>query len=220
MAENIHRIVSLPLGKSIQIAFQSIKVRFFRSLITTTSLVLAVAFLCFIFTGNDLAESLLQSGEPNNIQQLQNAGYDIKPGQSDLGTSAKQRWIVFLSLLVCVVGIVNAQLMSVTERFREIGTLKCLGALDSIIVRLFVLEAIMQGVTGSLAGVVLGVIASVTNGLFRFGLTIFANFPVSDLLVSMGITLATGTGLSLLGVLYPALLAAKMQPVDAMRVEQ
>lgn len=220
MAENIHRIVSLPLGKSIQIAFQSIKVRFFRSLITTTSLVLAVAFLCFIFTGNDLAESLLQSGEPNNIQQLQNAGYDIKPGQSDLGTSAKQRWIVFLSLLVCVVGIVNAQLMSVTERFREIGTLKCLGALDSIIVRLFVLEAIMQGVTGSLAGVVLGVIAAVTNGLFRFGLTIFANFPVSDLLVSMGITLATGTGLSLLGVLYPALLAAKMQPVDAMRVEQ
>ncbi|WP_136795568.1 ABC transporter permease [Desulfosediminicola ganghwensis] len=220
MAENIHRIVSLPLGKSIQIAFQSIKVRFFRSLITTTSLVLAVAFLCFIFTGNDLAESLLQSGEPNNIQQLQNAGYDIKPGQSALGTSAKQRWIVFLSLLVCVVGIVNAQLMSVTERFREIGTLKCLGALDSIIVRLFVLEAIMQGVTGSLAGVVLGVIAAVTNGLFRFGLTIFANFPVSDLLVSMGITLATGTVLSLLGVLYPALLAAKMQPVDAMRVEQ
>jgi len=220
MTENVNRIVSLPLGKSIQIAFQSIKVRFFRSLITTTSLVLAVAFLCFIFAGNDLAEGLLKTGNLQQIQQLQNAGYDLKPGQTELGASTKQRWIVFLSLLVCVVGIVNAQLMSVTERFREIGTLKCLGALDSIIVRLFVLEATMQGIAGSLAGAVIGALAAVINSLLRFGLTIFSNFPVSDLLLSMGITLVTGTGLSLLGVLYPALLAAKMQPVEAMRVEQ
>lgn len=220
MTENVNRIVSLPLGKSIQIAFQSIKVRFFRSLITTTSLVLAVAFLCFIFAGNDLAESLLKSGNPQQIQQLQKAGYDVKAGQTELGASTKQRWIVFLSLLVCVVGIVNAQLMSVTERFREIGTLKCLGALDSIIVRLFVLEAAMQGIAGSLAGAVIGALAAIITSLLRFGFTILSNFPVSELVFSMGITLATGTGLSLLGVLYPALLAAKMQPVEAMRVEQ
>lgn len=220
MAEKIHRIVSLPFGKSLQIAFQSIRVRFFRSLITTMSLVLAVAFLCFIFAGNNLAESLLQSGDTQQIQKLQNAGYDIRPGQTQLEASAKQRWIVFLSLLVCVVGIVNAQLMSVTERFREIGTLKCLGALDSMIVRLFVLEATMQGVAGSLVGAVTGVIAAVLNSLLRFGFDIFSHFPITDLMASMGITLATGTGLSLLGVLYPALLAAKMQPVDAMWVEQ
>lgn len=220
MAEKVHRIVSLPMGKSIQIAFQSIRVRFFRSLITTTSLVLAVAFLCFIFAGNDIAESLLRSGDASQIQQLVNAGYDLKPGQTALGASTKQRWIVFLSLLVCVVGIVNAQLMSVTERFREIGTLKCLGALDSIIVRLFVLEAIMQGVVGSLTGSLIGAIAAIASGLLRFGMVIFSNFPVTDLLYSMAITLATGTGLSLLGVLYPALLAARMQPVEAMRVEQ
>lgn len=220
MPENVHRIVSLPLGKSVQIAFQSIRVRFFRSLVTTMSLVLAVAFLCFIFSGNDLAESLLQSGSTNITRQLQDAGYDILPGQTELDASTKQRWIVFLSLLVCVVGIVNAQLMSVTERFREIGTLKCLGALDSIIVRLFVLEATMQGVVGSLTGAVLGVLAAIVNSLLRFGFAVFSHFPVTDLLVSMGIALVTGTGLSLLGVLYPALLAAKMQPVEAMRVEQ
>jgi len=50
-----------------------------------------------------------------------------------------------LSLLVCAVGIVNAQLMAVTERFREIGTMKCLGALDRFVLRLFILEAGMQG---------------------------------------------------------------------------
>jgi putative ABC transport system permease protein len=54
-----------------------------------------------------------------------------------VASTAKQRWIIILSLLVCVVGIVNAQLMAVTERFREIGTMKCLGALDRFVLRLF-----------------------------------------------------------------------------------
>ena len=51
-------------------------------------------------------------------------------------TTPKERWILFLSLLVCVVGIVNTQLMAVADRFREIGTMKCLGALDRFILRL------------------------------------------------------------------------------------
>ena len=53
----------------------------------------------------------------------------------------QRRWVVGLALLVAFVGIVNAMLMSVTERFREIGTMKCLGALDGFIVKLFVIES-------------------------------------------------------------------------------
>ena len=84
----------------------------------------------------------------------------MTPGATSIASTAKQRWIVFLSLLVCVVGIINAQLMSVTERFREIGTLKCLGALDRFIVRIFVIEATMQGLAGGIIGALLGVLVA------------------------------------------------------------
>lgn len=208
------------MRKSLEMAFQSIRVRFFRSLVTTMSLVLAVAFLCYIRVGNDIAQGLLQSGDKILEHKLIMAGFDILPGEDHIGSSAKQRWIVFLSLLVCVVGIINAQLMSVTERFREIGTLKCLGALDRFIVRLFVLEASMQGLAGSLAGAAIGVAVATSGSLVRFGFNVFTYFPLPEVLLSCTVAIVTGTFLSLVGVLYPALLAARMQPVEAMRVEQ
>lgn len=214
------RLVGLPLTKSFQMAYQSIRVRFFRSLVTTTSLVLAVAFLTFIQTGNDIAGSLLSSQEPEFIQKLTKAGFDIAPGDTSITSSAKQRWIVFLSLLVCVVGIINAQLMSVTERFREIGTLKCLGALDRFIVRIFVIEATIQGVVGSIVGATLGALVAVVAGILRFGTSSLSHLPLLEVSQTIIYAMAIGTILSLLGVLYPAIIASRMQPVEAMRVEQ
>ncbi|TKB06325.1 ABC transporter permease [Desulforhopalus sp. IMCC35007] len=214
------RLVALPLSKSLQMAYQSIRVRFFRSLVTTMSLVLAVAFLTFIQTGNDMASGLLHSGEPTMERNLSKAGYDINPETHVIESSAKQRWIVFLSLLTCVVGIINAQLMSVTERFREIGTLKCLGALDRFIVRIFVIEATLQGVTGGFAGALLGGGVGVLSTLIKFGLSSFAFIPWSTIGLTMFYAMCIGTVLSLVGVLYPAIVASRMQPVEAMRVEQ
>ena len=214
------RLVALPLSKSLQMAYQSIRVRFFRSLVTTMSLVLAVAFLTFIQTGNDMASGLLHSGGPTMERNLSKAGYDINPETHVIESSAKQRWIVFLSLLTCVVGIINAQLMSVTERFREIGTLKCLGALNRFIVRIFVIEATLQGVTGGFAGALLGGGVGVLSTLIKFGLSSFAFIPWSTIGLTMFYTMCIGTVLSLVGVLYPAIVASRMQPVEAMRVEQ
>lgn len=216
----MRRLVALPFAKSCRMAYQSIRVRFFRSLVTTMSLVLAVAFLGFTQTGNDIAGGLLASGEPRHIEALAMAGYDVQPGTASIAATSKQRWIVFLSLLVCVVGIINAQLMAVTERFREIGTLKCLGALDRFIVRLFVIEAVMQGLAGSLAGALVGALAAVVTALAKFGLASTGLIPWGQVGTTMLLTVATGTLLSLLGVLYPAIVAARMQPVEAMRVEQ
>lgn len=214
------RLIALPFRKSVEIAFQSIRVRFFRSLVTTTSLVLAVAFLCYMRSCNDFAQALLASGDVNAYQALIKAGYDVSFGTDIIATSAKQRWIVTLSLLVCIVGIINAQLMSVTERFREIGTMKCLGALDRFIVRIFVLEALMQGLAGSLSGSILGVITALIASAFSLGTGVFSTFPWVALGWSMLISIVVGTGLSLAGVIYPAIIAARMQPVEAMRLEQ
>jgi len=213
------RLIALPFKKSLEIAFQSIRVRFFRSLVTTTSLVLAVAFLCYMRSSNDFAQALLNSGDINSYQILVKAGYDVSFGTDVIATSAKQRWIVTLSLLVCIVGIINAQLMSVTERFREIGTMKCLGALDRFIVRIFVLEALMQGLAGSSVGAIIGVISAAVSAAFTLGTSIFSSFPWLALLYSMLLSIVVGTGLSLIGVIYPAILAARMQPVEAMRLE-
>ena len=219
-ADKVDRLVVLPFAKSLEIAFKSIKVRFFRSMITTMSLVLAVSFLSFIRVSNDVANGLLVADNPTYRETLIRSGYDLQPETTRIESSPKQRWIVILSLLVCVVGIVNAQLMAVTERFREIGTMKCLGALDRFVLRLFLLEAGMQGLAGAGVGSLLGGIFALLNGLVRFGTDATRNLPFMDAWTSVLFAVVVGCVLSLLGVLYPAILAARMQPVEAMRVEQ
>jgi hypothetical protein len=215
-----HRLVVLPFGKSLEIAYKSIRVRFFRALITTLSLVLAVSFLSFVNVSNDVANGMLASGKPELRQDLIRSGYDLGPQDTNVASNPKQRWIIILSLLVCVVGIVNAQLMAVTERFREIGTMKCLGALDRFVLRLFILEAGMQGLAGAAVGALAGALFALAGGLVRFGLAAVRLVSLADVAAALAEATAIGVLLSLLGVLYPAWVAARMQPVEAMRVEQ
>lgn len=215
----IQRQVVLPFKNSVQIALMSIRVRFLRSLITTMSLVLAVAFFSFVSVGTDVANGLLSTGDPGVRQALVRSGYDLADEDTQVGSSPKQRWILILSLLVCVVGIVNAQLMAVTERFREIGTMKCLGALDRFILKLFVLEATLQGLVGAVIGAVAGSCFAVFGGMLRFGLAALRSLPWDAVAGSLLLAVLVGVGLSLIGVLYPAWVAARMHPAEAMRAE-
>jgi ABC-type antimicrobial peptide transport system permease subunit len=218
--DHIDRLVKLPFAKSVEISFKSIKVRFFRSMITTMSLLLAVSFLSFVNVGSDVADGLLATGDIQMRQSLIRAGYDLAPEDTSIGSSPKQRWIIILSLLVCVVGIVNAQLMAVTERFREIGTMKCLGALDRFVLRLFILEAGMQGLAGAGVGAIVGAIFSLINATVSFGFVALTAISWFEFTVSLLSATLVGLLLSLLGVMYPAFVAARMQPVEAMRVEE
>lgn len=222
----ISRQVVLPLGKALEISVKNIRVRFKRSMITVASLVLAVAFLSCILTGADVAAGLWRTGEPSLRTALLGAGYDLPPppppGAAEAaspGTSPKERWIVALSLLVCTVGIINAQLMAVTERFREIGTMKCLGALDRFILRLFLLEAGIQGLAGALIGALIGLGIGLATALIRFGTPAITHLAAADLGKSLVFSVLVGAGLSLIGVVYPAIVAARMRPVEAMRAQ-
>ena len=218
-SKRVDRQVVLPLNKSLEIAFKSIRVRFFRSLITVMSLVLAVSFLSFVNVSTNVANGLLTTKDSTLRQVLIRSGYDIGPEDIRLESSPKQRWLVVLSLLVCVVGIVNAQLMAVTERFREIGTMKCLGALDRFVLRLFLLEAGIQGLAGAGVGALFGGIFALINALFRFGFVAVTAVQWTDVAGSILIAIVLGCLLSMVGVLYPAIVASRMQPVEAMRVE-
>ena len=128
-------------------------------------------------------------------------------------------WLLVVSFLVCVAGITNAMLISVIERFREIATMKCLGALNGFIARLFLLEAAFLGLVGGLLGVVLGGAIGIGRMAAGYGQWVARFFPAADLAAGAGIAVACGLALTTLSALYPAFSAARMLPMEAMRVE-
>ena len=221
------REIVLPMSKAVEISVRSLKIRFGRSLITTSGVILAIAFLMSVWSSNAIVGSLRDVNKSGINLLLQKNGIETGLAESGeasaeaqarmLEEASKQTWLISLSLLVCVVGIANAMLMSVTERFREIGTMKCLGALDSFIVKLFLLESTFQGFAGTTAGIIIGFALTFLLGLLDYGGYVLDYFPLSKIAESAGYALVVGTSLSLIGAMLPAYRAAKMEPVEAMR---
>jgi putative ABC transport system permease protein len=145
---------------------------------------------------------------------------DFKIEGGWLGMSARTWWLIALSFLVCVVGVANALLMSVTERFTEIATMKCLGAMDVFVMILFVFEAMIQGVIGGGVGLVLGFILAVLRGLADLGTLITgATGALGEVGIGMAVSLTIGVGLAALAAVGPSFIAARLPPMEAMRVD-
>ncbi|KAA9397215.1 FtsX-like permease family protein [Haloarcula sp. CBA1130] len=120
--------------------------------------------------------------------------------------------IAVIALVVGAIGIANVMLVSVTERTREIGIMKAVGARNRDVMQVFLVEAALLGTLGSLLGVPLGL-------LVGYGATRYAEVAFS--LAPLWIALAVGVGV-LVGVvagLYPAWRAARVDPIDALRHE-
>jgi putative ABC transport system permease protein len=204
------RQVQLPLNKAVKIAMQSIRVRFWRSMITAAGVFLGIAFLASTLANATIAAHTKQDiGALDRAQQI-----EIVQTQHD-----RQIWLVTLSLIVCTVGIANSMLMSVTERFKEIGTMKCLGAMDGFIVKLFLLEAGFLGVVASVIGWIVGYGAAVLVGFIHDGVKIWPKMPAGEALSSLGLSLFAGAVLTVLATIFPAIRASKLPPAAALRVE-
>lgn len=120
--------------------------------------------------------------------------------------------IAAISLLVGGIGIMNIMLVSVTERTREIGIRKALGATYNNILQQFLIEAMVIGIVGGTFGVLLGVGAS-------YVLSAFAGW---NTVISMGaivIAVVFSVGIGLFFGIYPARKAALLDPIDALRYE-
>jgi hypothetical protein len=137
---------------------------------------------------------------------------------------AKERyrgiWIVAISLVVTVIGISNAMLMSVTERFREIGTMKCLGALSAFVRLMFLIESGFMGVVGGVTGCAIGVVFSmaaygVTYGFVLMFVSLSGQLATLSAYVLLSILAAVV--LSVIAAIYPASVASRMVPADALR---
>jgi putative ABC transport system permease protein len=116
-----------------------------------------------------------------------------------------------LSLLVGGIGIMNIMLVSVTERTREIGIRKALGARERDILVQFLIESAMLSVSGGLIGIVISVLGS-DFVVSRFTTTAIT---ASSILLAVGFSIAVGV---FFGV-YPARTAARLKPVEALRYE-
>jgi putative ABC transport system permease protein len=141
------------------------------------------------------------------------------PSGGPFGIGERMGWLILASMLVCTVGIANAMLMSVTERFREIATLKCLGALDGFIMLMFVLEAAFLGIAGGVAGAVAGSVIGLGRMLLPYGSLVIASLPVLELLAAMAAAVVLGVILAALASVYPSFKAARLAPMEAMRIQ-
>jgi cell division protein FtsX len=133
--------------------------------------------------------------------------------------SSRQAFLLAISFVVCMVGISNAMLMAITERFREIATMKCLGATDGFILHQFLIEAAIQGFAGGVAGTVIGFLLSVAKCTAIFGVYLYLYFPYTGVLMAGGICIVAGVALSTLASIYPSWMASRMAPMEAMRIE-
>jgi len=117
-----------------------------------------------------------------------------------------------ISLLVGGIGVMNIMLVSVTERIREIGLRKALGAAPRIIRRQFLVEASLLGLTGGVVGVVIGIVGAQV-------LPHFIDQAVSVSLLATTAALATSLAMGVGFGVYPASRAARLTPIDALRSE-
>jgi hypothetical protein len=154
-----------------------------------------------------------------SLASLEDKLSTARSGKGFLGFSGRTLWLIAVSLMVCIVGIANAMLMSVTERFKEIATMKCLGATDGFIMINFILESAMQGFAGGVLGALVGLLLGVLRSGTTYGLIAVSNVPA----LTMGGTAVTaiivGIGISIMAAVYPAWVAARLAPMEAMRVE-
>lgn len=195
------RQVNLPFKQAVAISFRSMKIRFWRSLVTAAVVFLAIAFLVYMLSIDDVS-ARLEIGEV--ITKI---------------ARSQRVWVALMSMIVATVGITNTLHMSVAERYREIGTMKCLGALDRFVVELFMLEAMTLGAVGSLAGSLLGTALSIVPWLMRAKELASATLPWGALGTNFLIGIGVGIFLTILGAFYPAIRAARMAPAEAMRTE-
>ena len=154
----------------------------------------------------------LRSSEPDDFK-LKDQGTKVTSAQESADTMAILLTVVAaVVLVVSGIGIMNVMLVTVTERTREIGIMKAIGAERSSIVWQFLLESSTLSIVGGLSGILIGEVSMPLISKLS-GLTMVAS--LNGVLLGFGFSVITGVVFGL----YPAIKASKLDPVLALRAE-
>lgn len=154
----------------------------------------------------------LNEGDENDFQ-IQSAQDILSTVQTITGLLTSMiSAISGISLIVGGVGVMNIMLVSVTERTKEIGLLKAIGAKEKDILNQFLIEAVVMTFIGGVIGILLGIFGAFLISLL-FGIPFIVSIPA--ILLAVGVSTLVGVVFGL----YPARKAARLTPIDALRFE-
>jgi len=120
--------------------------------------------------------------------------------------------IGFITLMGAAVGLMNIMLVTVTERTREIGVRKAIGAKSTTVRQQFLIEAIVIGQIGGIVGIILGIVVGNLVSIM-----IGSAFIIPWMWILMGVVLCFGVGI--ISGYYPAQKASQLDPIEALRYE-
>ena len=172
------------------------------------------------------ARQLVAALEPPAIDGVRTVALAWKPQPGEVETRAlaateersRSWWVTGIALAVTAIGIANAMLMSVTERFREIGTMKCLGALSSFIRQIFFLESAFVGLVGGVADIILGALITILGYGASYGFAlVMGGTDWGRLSVFLLLGIVASVVLAVGAAIYPATVASQMRPANALR---
>jgi putative ABC transport system permease protein len=178
-----------------------------------SGLCVAVDEIDYVLGVSNMIERVLEHGH-------ENLDYEVKVPLARLQLAQKKKrnnqltlgFIAGISLLVGGIGIMNIMLATVTERTREIGIRRALGARQRQIAIQFLVETVVLSTTGGILGVGLGVAGAHIVAEFADWETIVKAWSVA---VSFGLSVLVGIFFGM----YPAVSAAKLDPIEALRYE-
>ncbi len=157
----------------------------------------------------------LQPGDPNTFKVAAIDQYINQFKSLASGVTAIAGGIVGISLLVGGIGIMNIMLVSVSERTREIGLRKAVGATPAAILLQFLLEAVTLTVLGGLAGLIIGKLLALSLTLIPGANLEQADVPAWAILLALVFSAAVGVAFGM----FPAIKASRLDPIEALRHE-
>ncbi|MCW4036186.1 MAG: FtsX-like permease family protein [Candidatus Bathyarchaeota archaeon] len=193
--------VQFTFGDALRLGYWYINRRMDRAMINMASVALGISFLSTLMMTDAFYRAFALAGGER------------------LSVETYQYWLMFVAIVVCVVGITNAMLIAVYERYREIGTMKCIGALDRHILLLFLVESLIQGTVGGAVGFAVGIVGALLSTGFTIGFDILLKVPATEFILLFGGSVLLSMILSVVATLYPAYRAAKLNPVEALSYE-
>ena len=192
---DVWRTGTLALGAAViwWMAWSSLKLRIGRSVLTMLTVATAAAFLAFL---------------------------SCTPSATALAERQSRSLMLTLALAVSVVGVLNTMLMAVTQRYREIGTIKCLGGRDALVLWSTLVEAALLGAAGGVIGALLGGGLGLALTVAEHGRAAGSVLDVAALPLRLLGVSALSALLTTISAAIPAWVAARMPPIEAMRGEK